>query len=80
MQKEKLKIIILRESLFQSILADSFTVMAAVFLIGVGIFFKSVPLQWVGFVFVSVFIIGMYRLASGKTARISVDQIISGVD
>lgn len=52
------KVKIIRESLRASILSDVVTLLSTFIIIGVGIFADSNAMQWIGFIFVMIFILG----------------------
>ena len=64
-------VIILRESLMQSIISDAITFGSTAAFIGVGVYMQSTPMQWFGAFFAFVSILSR---ASGKTKRFTVAE------
>jgi len=66
MSDEKIKV--LRESLRDSVLSDTYTALITILIIGVGVVLESGAMQWAGFLLASFFIIVRSIISSSDTS------------
>lgn len=77
MAAKSVEIIIIRETMWQSIISDCFTFAMVLALIGIGLWVGSVPMQWVGAIM--FFMTGLVKAGLNRK-RLTVEQARARLD
>lgn len=75
-ETQDLKVIILHETLWESILSDIITFGGMILLIGVGIYFESIVMEAVGAIMMGVFLFSRLFLITRKSLTATPEQAI----
>lgn len=68
-KKPDLRVLVIRETLTESIISDLITLIVIVLLIGLGVFLQSAAMEWIGFFMACVFLIGQATMR-GRARKI----------
>ena len=76
----EIRIIVVRESLRESVASDVFTFMTLGGLVGLGILAQSAALQWIGGLFALAFIMGRVMALMYRRKRMTFDEARKEID
>lgn len=74
------KVVLIRESLFQSVMSDIGTFCMVCGIIGLGVFLESPAMQWVGFVFALLVTLSAAYRKQNKSVAYGYDDAIKKIN
>ena len=74
------KIVILRETLLQSIIIDIFTLLTTVGMVGIGVWLESTALQWVGAIMSMIAAFGMVQAIVSNSYKYTINDARKKLD